>query len=112
MKMNSEITPPTNEVKEEIAGIIEAFNQTLPKKCAYIPRYTGHYLYLSRSDFGSAPLPICRLEWTGKVDHWDFVIYKHSSNKYDINETLFPGMQYLDGTVESAMMCGLQAYPL
>ena len=103
----------TTKIRAEIAATIETFNQGLLGKCAYIPRFTRQYLYLSRADFyGSAPLPICRLEWRGKQDTWGFVVYKHSSNKYDPDERMFPGQQYLDGTVEGAMKCGLQVYPL
>jgi hypothetical protein len=112
MDMDSNMMPLTPEIEEGIAAMIEAFNQTLSKKCAYISRYGGRYLHLSRTDYRSAPLPICRLEWTGKIDCWDFVIYKHSSNKYDQNEILFLGMQYLDGTVDGAMLCGFKAYQL
>jgi len=42
--------------------MIEIFNNGLPKRCAYIPRYSDRYLYLARTDYGSALSPICRLE--------------------------------------------------
>lgn len=80
--MSSEIAPLTSEVKVTMDAIIENFNNGLPKKCAYIPRYSDRYLYLARTDYGSALLPICRLEWRGRQDNWDFAIYKHSHNKY------------------------------
>ncbi len=110
--MLNEIPPLTDKIKAEISALIDAFNAKLPRNCAYKPRYNGCYLYLSRADYGSAPQPICRLEWRGKSNDWDFVIYKHSSNKYDPNEILYPGMQHIDGTVEGALQCGLEAYPL
>ncbi|MEB8534562.1 hypothetical protein [Acidithiobacillus ferriphilus] len=110
--MSGEMAPLTSEVKAEMEAIIETFNNGLPKKCAYIPRYSGRYLYLARTDYGSARLPICRLEWRGRKDNWDFAIYKHSNNKYDPDEWACPGLQYVDGTVEGAMQCGLEAFPL
>jgi hypothetical protein len=35
-----------------------------------------------------------------------------SKNRYDPNEGFFPGVEYVDGTVEGAMKAGLEAYPL
>jgi hypothetical protein len=112
MTMQSETPSLTDEIKAEISVLIDTFNTKLPKNCAYKPRYSECYLYLSRIDYGSAPQPICRLEWRGKKDNWDFVIYKHSQDQYDPAEWMYPGMQYIDGTVEGAMQCGLEAYPL
>lgn len=60
--MSSEIAPLTSEVKAKKDAMIEIFNNGLPKRCAYIPRYSDRYLYLARTDYGSALSPICRLE--------------------------------------------------
>ena len=35
-----------------------------------------------------------------------------SHNKYAPDEWACPGLQYLDGSVEGAMQCGLEAFPL
>ena len=45
------------------------------------------------------------------MDDWDFAIYKYSTEKYDLDECMFPGDQFVDGTIEGAMKAGLQAYP-
>lgn len=68
-------------------------------------------MYLDRKDFGSAPVEICRLKYKGSLTNWELAIFKYSSNKYDPEELLFPGATYLDGTIEGAMRCGLEAYP-
>jgi hypothetical protein len=76
----------------------------------YVPRYKGVYLYLDRCDFGE-PRPICRLRYTGKLEEWEFAIYKYSDGRYDPEEWMFPGSEHSDGTIEGALRAGLQAYP-
>jgi len=75
----------------------------------YIARFKGTYLFLDRSDPGNVG-PICRLEYTGKNDSWKFAIYKYSWADYSPDECFFPGEDHIDGTVEGAMKCGLEAY--
>ncbi len=45
------------------------------------------------------------------MDNWEFAIFKWSTETYDSDEWMFPGSGEIDGTVEGAMMAGLQAYP-
>ena len=77
----------------------------------YAARFRGKILYLDRTDRGR-PSEICRLTWNGKIDNWDFAIYRHSRNFYDPNEQMFPGAGYVNGTVEGAMKAGMAAYPM
>ena len=76
----------------------------------YVPRYRGKFLYLDRQDYGRQH-PICRLEYTGKMEEWSFAIYKYSDERYDEEEWFFPGAGHVDGTIEGAMKAGLEAYP-
>lgn len=101
----------TNQIKEEVERIVERFNKEhlSDGKHAYIARFRGKYLYLDRSDFGNVG-PICRLEYTGTMDDWEFAIYKYSRDAYSSDEFFFPGEEHLDGTIEGAMKCGLEAY--
>jgi hypothetical protein len=69
------------------------------------------FLYLDRADCGSAPVQICRLKYAGSPNKWEFAIFKHSSDRYDPEEVVFPGAIFLDGTIEGAMRCGMEAYP-
>ena len=115
--------PP--EVKEEVLKIVEAFNRKTftgeqhplttaffgSTKRGYAARFKGKFLYLDRIDRGR-PSEICRLTWNGRMDNWDFAIYRHSHNFYDPNEWMFPGAGYADGTVEGAMKAGMEAYPM
>ena len=99
------------KVKEEVNAIVAQFNR---KKLStsnrqYITSFKGKYLYLDRDDFGSIG-PICRLKYTGKMDSWEFAIYKYSWGDYSPDECMFPGEGHIDGTLEGAMMCGLEAY--
>lgn len=101
-----------DDVKTEVAEIVERFNRNVLKRgdCFYVPQYRGMHLYLNRMDAGSQG-PICRLKYTGKMDEWEFAIFKWSSEKYDADEWFFPGSGHVDGTVEGAMRAGLEAYP-
>lgn len=99
------------KVKEEVNKIVSRFNsdKLSSSNSFYIARFKGKYLYLDRNDFGNIG-PICRLEYTGKMGSWEFAIYKYSSGTYSPDEFFFPGEDYIDGTVQGAMMCGLKAY--
>lgn len=109
--------PP--EIQAEVQKLIDEFNRenfSAPafKKfgiSGYSARFKGKYLYLDRDDMGE-PSPICRLTWNGRMDNWDFAIYKYSDNRYDPEEWFFPGEKYVDGTVTGAMKAGMIAYPI
>ena len=101
---------PAN-VREDVVRIIEQFNRKLPAhyNCIYSARFRGCFLYLDRDDDGVVG-PICRLQYNGDMKNWSFAIYKFSSDRYDPNETWFPGYHLVDGTVEGAMKAGMEAY--
>jgi len=117
-------TIPT-EIQEEVQKLIDDFNHLylkesrsllsafFPKKIrrGYSARFKGRFLYLDRAD-RYEPLPICRLTWNGKMDNWDFAIFKYSSEKYDSEEWFFPGAEEVDGTVIGAMKAGMIAYEI
>ena len=100
------------EVKTQVATVVEHFNTTAIRnpRCVYVPRYRGKFLYLDRQDYGRLH-PICRLEYTGKMEDWSFAIYKYSDERYDEEEWFFPWAEHVDGTIEGAMKAGLEAYP-
>lgn len=101
-----------DEVKAQVNEIVARFNEgSGDPTCFYAVRFKGSYLYLDRSDFGQIG-PICRLKYTGDMNNWEFAIYKFSSERYDPEECFFPGADYVDGTIEGAMMAGLHAYPV
>jgi hypothetical protein len=99
-------------VKTEVEAVVQHFNTTVLRNphCLYVPRYRGKFLYLDRQDYGRQH-PICRLEYTGKMEDWSFAIYKYSDERYDEEEWFFPGAGHVDGTLEGAMKAGLEAYP-
>ena len=113
------------EIQEEVQKLIDEFNRVNLKettsllntffpskvKRGYSARFKGKFLYLDRTD-RSEPLPICRLTWNGKMDNWDFAIYKYSSDKYDPEERFFPGEELVNGTVNGAMKAGMVAYEI
>lgn len=109
--------PP--EIQAEVQKLIDKFNQKVFNTpdfrkfgiVGYSARFKGKYLYLDRDDMGE-PSPICRLTWNGKMDNWDFAIYKYSDNCYDAEEWFFPGAEEVDGTVTGAMKAGMKAYPM
>ena len=104
-----ETIPP--EIKEVVEKIVEDFNKNVLKNGYqyYQIRYKGRFLYLDLSDNGRLG-PICRLEYTGKIDKWKFAIFEYSSERYNSQEWFFPGSNFVDGTVKGAMRAGLEAY--
>ncbi len=101
------------DIRKQVGETIRRFNETQlkGKGCYYEGRYQGKYLYLDRKE-PAGTSPICRLKYTGKVDDWEFAIYKYSADRYDSDEWFFPGMECVDGTIEGAMKAGLEAYPV
>lgn len=99
----------SQEQKLEINQIVDQFNQD--HDCEYLPKYQGKYLYLHRQDSYQRS-KICRLEFCGRLDNWQFAIYKTSTEKYDPEEDFFAGSEEIDGTLEGAMRAGLTAYPI
>lgn len=99
------------KVKEEVNNIVAQFNKEILSEsdCSYIARFRGKYLFLDRNDHGNVG-PICRLEYAGKIDSWKFAIYKYSWGDYSPDECFFPGEDHIDGTINGAMKCGLEAY--
>jgi hypothetical protein len=99
-------------IKTQVAHRIAAFNREVLQDphVSYRPRYQGAFLYLERCASGQVS-PICRLEYTGTLDRWQFAIYKYSDARYDPDEWFFPGAEQVDGTIEGAMRAGLTAYP-
>ena len=113
------------EIQAEVHGLVDDFNTKTftqrqhpiiralfgEKRPGYVARFRGKFLYLDRTDRGR-PSEICRLTWNGKIDNWDFAIYRHSRNFYDLHVRMFPGEEYVNGTVEGAMKAGMAAYPM
>ena len=101
-----------DEIREQVSEIVEKFNQQELKgrDISYIARFQGRFLYLDRIIYGKKEL-IIRMEYFRKTDEWEFAIFKWSSETYDPDEFMFPGSHLVDGTIEGAMMAGMEAYP-
>ena len=101
----------TDEIKKQVQQIVDKFNieHMSPPDDLYVVRFRGNHAYLDLSQDGE-PSPLCRITFTGKMNEWDFAIYKFSDERYDPDEWMYPGAEDFDGTVESALQVGLQAY--
>jgi len=103
------------KIQEEINRRIDNFNRKFftgkGESLYYFAKFKGKYLYLNRLEFGNIA-PVARLKYKGKINNWDFAIFKWSSETYDPDEFFFPGVQHVDGTVEGAMKAGIDAYPV
>ena len=103
------------ETQYEIAEIIDKFNQKTfhasIEHLSYFPEFKGKYLYLKRKEFENVS-PVARLTYTGDMKKWDFAIFKWSREQYDPDEWFFPGVEFIDGTIQGAMKAGLKAYPV
>ncbi|MFT6321258.1 MAG: hypothetical protein ACJAT4_002187 [Granulosicoccus sp.] len=51
-----------------------------------------------------------RLKYNGKMDNWDFAVFRYSREIYDANEFMFPGAEHLNGTIEGALKAGQEVY--
>jgi hypothetical protein len=101
-----------DDIQSQVDAIVDTFNTRVirdPNRY-YCTRYRGNHLYLDRLDYGMVKAR-CRLTYTGRMDTWEFAIYKYSDERYDPDEWMFPGAGYVDGTIEGAMKAGLEAYP-
>lgn len=109
--MNRKAKRIPKEIKQHIEKIVADYNIRMTDEFYhYVTRYKNNYLFFDRKDpYGISP--ICRLEYTGNMNKWEFAIYKYSSDFYDPEEDFFPGAQYVDGTIIGAMKAGLAAYP-
>ena len=105
----------TEEIKKEVIKIIDDFNNKYfdedVKDLFYFAEFKGKFLYLKRYEYGTTS-PVVRMKHSGDMKDWEFAIFKWSSEKYDPDEWLFPGSQFVDGTIEGAMKAGLEAYPV
>jgi hypothetical protein len=100
------------QTKQRVDAEIKEFNEQVirdPHR-SFTTRYRGNYLYLDRMDYGPAG-PRCRLTYTGSPEQWDFAIFKFSDDCYDPEEWLFPGAEYVDGTLLGALKAARAAYP-
>jgi hypothetical protein len=100
-----------DDIKEQADKIVADFNLKVFKDSNYYykTRYKGKFLYLDRYEYGTES-KVCRLQYTGAIDKWEFAIYKYSSDRYDSEEWMFPGSGLVDGTIEGAMNAGMEAY--
>ena len=99
----------TKEIKNKAIEIIDKYNQDTESK--YVPRFqvSKGFLFLDRID-NENQSKICRLKYNGKMNNWDFAIYKYSSDGYSTDEPFFPGIMCVDGTIGGAMEAGDEAY--
>lgn len=94
------------------ANVFSENNKQLIKaKCVYIPDARGKFIYLRRLWPDNSLENVGRLTYNGDTENMHFAIFNYSTEKYD-SSAIFPGNQYLNGTIEGAMMAGLKAYPV
>ena len=108
--MSKKLIP--EQVRQEVVGIVERFNAEVLRDPTfqYTVHFRGRFAYIDEYDHGRSG-PICRLGYTGDMAGWDFAIYRYSRERYDPDEWLIPGMQFVDGTVEGSLRAGMEAYP-
>jgi len=99
-------------VRAEVAARVAQFNEQVVKNPYqyFSVRFRGKYVYLDREAYGHVGQR-ARLTYTGDMEQWEFAIYKYSDERYAPDEWLFPGGEYLDGTIEGALRAAMEAYP-
>lgn len=110
--MDHEPRPIPEYVRQQLNQVIEAFNNSelADSGSHYVARYRASYLFLDRSDHGRVR-PIIRLQYTGRLDAWEFALYRPSQEDYETDVSFFPGERQVDGTLQGALQAGLEALP-
>jgi hypothetical protein len=123
------------EIKEQVLEIVESYNER--EKTNFQMTFKGKFAYLSKieeDDVSNIFMKILsekmgaslgntnkkkriketklgRLEYSGKIDDWEFAVFKYSRENYDANESFFPGSSKLNGPIEGALNAGKEIYP-
>lgn len=104
----------TKEIKQQIEEAVMQFNSvefdSIGKSYYYFATYRGKFIYLNIQNEETV-YKAGRLSYTGDLNDMEFAIYKFSRENYDSDEFMFPGVQYLDGTVNGALQTCNTAYP-
>jgi len=122
------------DIKEQVLQIVDTYNEenethfeiTFRGQFAYLAkreeRETNQFLEIIAKRMGvsmdkfpkqqdsTIETKLGRLKYNGKIDNWDFAVFRYSREFYDPDEFMFPGSGELDGTIEGALNAGLQIY--
>ncbi len=101
------------DVQDKVEMIIDDYNKKNFSKTPeifYYAIFRGAFLYLNRQE-GDKDSPIARLKYNGNFTDWSFAIFKWSRENYDPDEFMFPGYEFVNGTIEGALKAGHEAYP-
>ncbi len=103
---------PADIIEQAIREIekYNAANYSPGSGTAYKAYAKGDYLYVDRKEHGR-DTKMFRLLFCGKIDNWDFEIFKWSSERYSDDTFFMPGEEFLDGTVTGAMKAADELYP-
>ncbi len=102
------------KIQDEIQNRIDAFcEKKFPGcPCRHIAIIRGKFIYIKRLFADDRLEPVCRLTYEDDIEDMEFAIYKFSKNKYSSDEFFFPGIELVDGTIEGALLAGMEAYPV
>ena len=101
------------EVQEEIEARVATFNATHMGK--YKEKFVAifkdkHVHLMTITKKHMEPGPICRMTYKGDINDMAFAMFLYSCERYDTDPFGCPGEEYIDGTVEGAMMAGCKTY--
>ena len=127
----------SKDIKAQVNQIVNSFNEK--HKTSFYITFRGQFAYLAKTEkqdssfqdaiqilsekmgiaikdfpFQDSPTvetKIGRLKYNGQMDKWDFAVFRYSREFYDPDQFMFPGAEKLDGTIEGALMAGLEIYP-
>lgn len=107
-----EYAVPLN-IQEALEERVKKFNKKklADAPCKYCIDARGKFIYLRYLYPNNTLENVARLTYSGNLEEMEFAIFKHSTQKYDAKDWLFPGDEFVDGTIEGAMKAGLVAYP-
>jgi hypothetical protein len=98
------------KITEQAAEAVRKFNekQFLEGDMEYLYTIDGKYVYLKMRRKKNIS-PIARIEFTGDPKAWKFAVYNPATESFSEN-TEFPGVEYIDGSIEGAMKAGVSAF--
>ncbi len=112
--MKEKITIST-QIKRQIEAEVAAYNQEhlAPRTNTMITvKFQGRFVHISTSKPGYRDSVMCRMVYNGKIDNFEFEIFKWSSERFDDDIFDMPGIEFFDGTVTGAIKAAQGVYPI
>jgi len=80
-------------------SLVETTNKLAKEYCKFLTvDIKNVFVYINEGEW-----PLCRLKFLGKVDEWEFAIFKYSSMTFSTNEIFFPRKGNMHDLIDTAL---------